>query len=92
MDRGDVNDASAAALGDHLLRGDLGAEEGALEIDVEHALVLLLGGVEHGGAGFHAGVVDDDVEAAEILDCSIDEFLEVSGFADVRLDGNGFFA
>ena len=36
-----------------------------LRLIAEHLLVLALGGVEHGGAGLHAGVVDHDVEAAE---------------------------
>ena len=38
----DVDDASAAALLDHLLRRELRAEEGALQIDGEHFFILLL--------------------------------------------------
>ena len=55
----------AVTLGDHLLGGQLGTEECALQIDVEHEGVLLLGGVEDGGAGLDPGVVDHDVQLAE---------------------------
>ena len=89
MDGGDVDDASAAALGDELLRSDLRAEEGALEIDVEHALVLLLGCVENRGAGFDAGVVHHDVEAAEVFHGGVYEALEVGNLADIGLHGDG---
>ena len=65
--RRDVDDPAAAALLDHLLRGDLRAEERALEIDREHLFVLGLGRVEHRRARFDAGVVDHDVDAAELF-------------------------
>ena len=89
MDRGDVDDAAPAALGDHLLGGDLRAEEGALQVHVHHELVLLLGGVEHRGARLDAGVVDHDVEASEGVDRRIDEHLQVLDLAHVRFDADG---
>ncbi len=64
---------AAAALGDHLLRRELGAEERALQVDRQHLLVLRLGRVEHRRARLDAGVVDHDVEAAERLDRRVDE-------------------
>src|SRR5215831_15142518 len=47
--RGDVDDTTAATLFDHLLGGNLCAEEGALEVDRHHSLVLILGRVEDRG-------------------------------------------
>ena len=76
-------------MGDHLLGGDLGPEERAFEIDVEHALVLLLGGVEHGGAGLHTGVVHHDVDASEVGNGCVDEFLEIGRLAHIRLHMDG---
>src|SRR3989440_380065 len=73
VDRGHVDDPPSAALGDHLLRRQLGPEEGALEVDVEHLLVLLLGAVEHRAAGLDASVVDHDVEPPEGLDRAVNE-------------------
>ena len=68
MHRRDVDDAPAPALFDHLLRGELRAEERALEIDGQHFFVLRLGGFEDGRARLDAGVVNHDVYAAEFLD------------------------
>ena len=70
--RADVDDAAAAALGDHLLGGELGPEEGALQVDVHDPFVLRLGGVEHRGPGLDAGVVDHDVEPAHLFDRPVD--------------------
>jgi hypothetical protein len=64
---GDVNDAPAAPLFDHLFSCELRAEECALEVNGEDLLVLLLRRIEHGGARLDAGVVDDDVEASNFL-------------------------
>ena len=43
----------------------------------EHLVVLVLGGVQHGGAGLHAGVVHHDVEAAEFRHRGIDQLLQL---------------
>ena len=88
----DVDDAAATALLDHLLRGELGAEEGALQIDGEHLLVLLLGRVENGCARLDAGVVDHDVHAAELLTAALMSFLQVGDLADVSVDADGLVA
>ena len=63
-----------------------------LRLIVEHLVVLLLGGVEHRGAGLDAGVVDHDVEPAERLDGGVDEPLQVGDLADVGLDADGLVA
>src|SRR4029453_18866587 len=81
----DVDDAAPAALRDHLLRSELRAEEGALQVDRQHPVILLLGRVEHGGTRLNAGVVDHDVHAAELLDGGVDELVQVSDLADIGL-------
>ena len=90
--RRDVDDPAAAALGDHLLRRELRAEERALEVDLEHLLVLRLGGVEHRGARLDAGVVHHDVEPAERLHRRVDECLQVGHLADVGVDADRLVA
>ena len=68
-----VDDAPAAALRDDLLREDLRAEERALEVHrddgVPHGLVHL----EEALVAEDAGVVDEDVDAAEGVDGGLDE-------------------
>src|SRR6266568_2031488 len=54
VDRADVDDPPAGALGDHLLGGELRAEEGALEIDRQDLVVLVFGGLEHRSARLDA--------------------------------------
>ena len=92
VDRGDVDDAAAAALGDHLLGRELGAEEGALQVDVQDSFVLRLGGVEDRGPGLDAGVVDHDVEPAQLFDRPVDEHLQVGDLAHVGLHPDGLVA
>ena len=84
--------APAAALGDHLLGGDLGAEERALEVDRQHAVVLGLGRVEDRRARLDARVVDHDVETSEGADGGGDEPLEVLVLADVGVDADRLVA
>jgi hypothetical protein len=86
---GDVEDQAAAALGEKLFRGQLGAEERALQVDVEHPLVLVLGRVEDRGAGLDAGVVDHDVEPAEGVDRGLHQLLQIGRLADVGLHPDG---
>ena len=89
VDRGDIDDAPAAALLDHLLRGQLGSEERALQVDGKHFLVLRLGGIEHRSTRLDAGVVDHDVDAAECFDRGVDQLSQVIDLADVGLHADG---
>ena len=88
MSRGDVDDAAAAALLDHLLGGNLRAEEGALEIDRHYLFVLILGRVEDRGARFDASVVHHDIHTAEPAHRRVDKFLQIGEFAHVGIDAN----
>ena len=92
MHRRDIHDPAATALLDHLLRGELRAEEGALEIDLEHLFVLLLGGVQDGRARFDAGVVDQNVEPAECFHGRGDQLSQVVDLADIGFDAHRLIA
>jgi hypothetical protein len=63
--RSDINDPTTTALFDHLLSGELPTEEGALQVYVEHLVVLLLGGVQHRGTAFDSGIVHHDVNTPQ---------------------------
>ena len=53
---------------------------------VEHRLELLVGHLLDGGVPGVAGVVDDDVEAAELLERRADEPVGEPGLGDVAVD------
>ena len=74
------------------LAAELSAVEGALQVDRQHPVVLLFGRVEDRGPGLDAGVVDHDVNPAELLDGGVDQALEVIHLADVGLDADRPFA
>ena len=88
-ERGDVDDL-ARALGQHVATGRLAEEEGGLEVGVDHRVPILLGKVDAVGAADDAGIIDEDVEAAELLQRLVDHALhrfdggEVGG-DDLRL-------
>jgi hypothetical protein len=86
---GQVDDLAAAALLDHLLGAGLQHEQEALDIDGVDAPVALAGDLDNRREVEDAGVVDQDVEAAEMRhrggDCRVDRSL----FGDVELDPEG---
>ncbi len=86
MDGGDVDDAAGEFGVAQTADEGLGEEEGALEIDVEDGIVVGLGDVPEGGLFFYAGVVDEDVAAAELLVGLVDEVRGVGEVGDVGLD------
>jgi hypothetical protein len=69
--RGDVDDL-AAALCEHVPPGRLAQEEQALEVGVDHRVPVGLGELDRIGAADDAGVVDEDVEAAELGERAVD--------------------
>src|SRR4051812_21743544 len=73
VDARDVHDAPAAAGGDHPARRALGADERRVEVDREHLAPLVVGEVEERHAGPRAGVVDEDVDAAERVGELVDD-------------------
>ena len=72
-----------ASCGDHLADSNLRDDERAVEVDVENVVPFIIGDVEEGPFDFDAGVVDDDVEAAELGDDIGDHFFNFGAFAHV---------
>src|ERR1700719_4162483 len=86
--RADVDNAAATSLLDHLLGRDLGAEKSTFEVDRHDLVILIFGGVEDRGAGFHPGVVHHDVDPTEPAHRLVNERLQVGDFADIGFDAN----
>ena len=82
-DRGVVDHGAAVALGDHLPQHGPGAAERAGQRDVEDPLPLVVGHVQDGGGAAEAGVVDEDVDAAESLDGGLGERADLGFVGDV---------
>src|SRR3989442_504180 len=68
LDRHDVDDAPAAAPGDHARRDRARAVQDRLQVGAHEGVPALLAGLEEGGAKRPAHVVDQHVDAAEALD------------------------
>ena len=62
--RRDIDNAASAPLGDHLLGRILGREEHPAQVDIQHLVVLLGSGVQHGGASFYPSIVNHHINAA----------------------------
>lgn len=58
-------------------------------VEAKDLVVQLLGDILGLGKGLHAGVVDDNVELAKVLDGLLKELGDLGGFGDVGLDGDG---
>ena len=84
VDGGDVDDPPAAARIEHELRRGLGGEERPLEVDAHDEVEARLAHVGERLADLDAGVVDQDVEAAEGLVRVAHEALGLARYADVR--------
>ena len=86
LDRADVDDP-APLLGDHVLQRAPGAPERRPQVPAQGVVERLVGQVDDGGvvAG-PAGVVDHDVDAAELLDGRVDDPLAV--LADLGVAGD----
>ena len=57
------------------------------EMDVEHGLELLVGGLLDDAVPAVAGIVDDDVESAEAIESGGDEGVGERGFGEIAGDG-----
>src|SRR5581483_5353240 len=95
-DRGHVDDAPAAAvlfvLLDHFAGGALQAEEHALGVDPVDAVPIRLGQIHDVGIAGDAGVVDEDVEAAEFGDGAGDHRVDRGDVAAIGGDRQGAVA
>src|SRR5258708_36035691 len=64
--RSDIDDAAPAALA-HARKGRLGHVETTAQIGVHHLFPILIAHLHAGAIAGDAGVIDDDVDRAEIL-------------------------
>ena len=82
VDRAHVDDRAAAGRR-HLARDRLADEERALEVDVDDGVPVGLGDVEELGGAKDAGVVDEDVDAAEGGDAGGERRVDLAAARDV---------
>ena len=69
---------------DHLSRGRLGAQEGALQVDPQHTIEIRFAQIEEFRGVHDPGVVDQYVDSAELPDRRIDQGVRVGLVADIR--------
>src|SRR5207302_11422912 len=83
----DVDDHAADRLLHHLATGPLATEKGSGQVDPDHGVPAVDRDVLGLGAEGGAGVVDHDVEPAELLHRALDHALDLIFLAHV--DGHG---
>lgn len=71
---------------------DLNEKVWALDVDFDDLVKVVLGGVLEILHGQDAGVGDEDVDFAKVLDGGVDHGLDSADAACVGLDGNGTVA
>src|SRR6185312_10230287 len=81
-DRGDVDDRAAALLLHHR-NNVLHGEEGALEIDREHAIPLGFGDLDHAAHLGDADIVVEHVDAAIGLQAGVNHRFDLAGARNV---------
>src|SRR5215211_1464816 len=89
MHRRDVDNAPPISLGDHLTGGLLAADPDPREVDGDHLLPDVQWCLEKGELLFYTGVVDHDVEAAELLDGLLDQAPHFLRLGDIGLNRDG---
>lgn len=77
----------AAALRDHLPGRRLHAEERTLQIDADDFVEFLFGNLQDVPVASDAGIVDHDVEPAELLRGGGDKLIHISALGDIADDG-----
>jgi hypothetical protein len=70
--------------------GGLGGEQETEYVYVEDLVEVRFGDGLNGGEFVNAGVVDEDIQAAESFDGCFDELLRIGGLGDIATDCDGF--
>lgn len=92
VNRANIDDL-AGTLGVHpVADGGLGDEKDALEVHVEHEVEVLFGDVPKISVALESGVVDENVNATELLDGFGDDILTFADFAGVALNGKASYS
>ena len=73
VNRGNVDDLAAGALGDHLPGGRLATQEAALEIVADHPVPIVLLGVDQRGLVYDRGVIHQYIDLAKGLESLFDD-------------------
>ena len=88
-ERGDVNDLAWCLASNEISGDELGELEDAGEVDLQDLLPGFEGGVDGGVAVDGAGVVDEDVDAAEVGFDGGEERFRAGGGGEIGLEGGG---
>ncbi|MCY1454364.1 hypothetical protein D9M71_714260 [compost metagenome] len=92
-DRRHVDHRAAATLLQHLLDGELVAQEHAGQVDVQHPLPLVQAGLLDGAPGLtDAGVGNHDVQPAEAFHGGGDQVGDIFLTRHIDLDEQGLLA
>ncbi len=86
---GDVDDFAGGLARDEVASDELGELEDAGEVDLEDLFPGVEGRVDGGVAVYRAGVVDKDVDAAEVLVDAAEEGLCTGSVGEIGLEGGG---
>jgi hypothetical protein len=86
---GDVDDLAASFSGHDVSGDELGELEDAGEVDLQDVLPGVEGSVDGGVAVDGAGVVDEDVDATEVVVDAAEEGLGACGVGEIGLEGGG---
>src|SRR5258708_17419557 len=68
-----------------MLDGRLGTIEGTFQVGTQHRVPILLGHHHNQGIACNSGIVDEDVQVSECIDCKLDEILSLVKLGDVCL-------
>ena len=70
--RGDIDDDALLTF-DHMPPNRLAEEEDAIEIDTHHGIPTVQADLFHWGTKARPMIVDQDIDAAEFLECPLDD-------------------
>ena len=88
MNRGNVDDLSAATLLYHLLRRQLSDNEGAEQIYGDHSVPFVISHIKERLFGLDAGIIDRDIQSPEFTDDLFHHSLDILSLAHVGRHGD----
>ena len=91
MHRRDVDDGALAELL-HMRDGILGAHELAFEVDRQAAVPIFAGGIQHRFVHSNPGIIDQDIDLAEVIQGRLDHGFDLVFIRDIAFDKDGLAA